>query len=331
MDDKAYEREAQWRRELEEFKRDINLVQYARELGYELERRRSSVASKYLRGPNGDKILVARDRRDDHWVYCNVHDERDNGTVVDFVQNRRQPRPGLAQVRQVLRDWLGRPDPVPAREDDRVVPVERDRLAIAARFEAARAVASSMYLEERGLCPEVLSDARFNSSWRQDARGNILFVHRDLDGISGYEVKNRQFTGFSPGGTKGIWHSAVRSSDRALVIAESAIDALSYHQLHPRADARYLSIGGTPTSAQLALLERAVGKMPAGSTIIAAVDADRGGDLLYNKLERAAAQSHVRFVRDSPTLSCAEDLKSIKDWNDVLQQRVRTREHGLYR
>ena len=53
--------------ELNDFKRDINLVQYARELGYEIVREKSCRSSKCLRHANGDKIIVARDRQDEHW------------------------------------------------------------------------------------------------------------------------------------------------------------------------------------------------------------------------------------------------------------------------
>jgi hypothetical protein len=331
----------QWRRDLEAYKREINLVEYAISCGYELRKKESYRAARVLKhAGDNHKIVVARDATDNHWVYFAIQPgyegvkgrgparNVDNGTIVDFILSRERGRFDMKQVHEECRGWLGRPDPLPPRPEHDVLPshpTERDRLAVAMRYQAAQVTAGHAYLQERGLSPQTLQDPRFRDSWRQDARGNALFVHRDAEGISGYEVKNREFTGFASGGIKSVWHSSARAGDKTLVIAESAIDAMSYHQLHPRSDARYMSIGGMPNDGQLALLKRAAAKMPPGSTIVAAVDADRGGDLLHGVLERSMAQPHVRFVRHSPSLD------RCKDWNDVLQRQARTCEHGLGR
>ncbi len=57
------------------------------------------------------------------------------------------------------------------------------------------------YLEGRGLNPRTI--ARFAGCIRTDGRSNACFLHQDDNGISGYEVKNKGFTGFVGGGTKG--------------------------------------------------------------------------------------------------------------------------------
>lgn len=319
----------QWRRDLDAYKRDVNLVEYAISCGYELRKKESYRAARVLKH-SGDnhKIVVARDATDNHWVYFAIQPGyvgpqgrgadrgADNGTIVDFMLSRARGRGDMKYVHEECRRWLGRPAPQRTRPEHEVQPShpsERDRLAVTMRFHAARAATSHPYLQERGLRIQTLQDPRFRDSWRTDRRGNALFAHRDAEGISGFEVKNRGFTGFASGGIKSVWHSKAFAGDRVLVVAESAIDAMSYHQMHPRADARYMSIGGMPNEGQLALLERAASKMAAGSTIIAAVDADRGGDLLHGVLERRMAQSHVRFARHSPAIERG------KDWNDVLR------------
>ena len=40
-----------------------------------------------MRHPNGDKIIVKRSA-DGHYVYFSVRDDRDNGSIIDFVQKR---------------------------------------------------------------------------------------------------------------------------------------------------------------------------------------------------------------------------------------------------
>ena len=46
-------------------------------------------------------------------------------------------------------------------------------------------------------------------------------------------VSSIRLTGFAKGEDKGLWFSAARAGDTALVIVETGIDALSYAALHP--------------------------------------------------------------------------------------------------
>jgi hypothetical protein len=47
--------------------------------------------------------------------------------------------------------------------------------------------------------------------------------------------------GFAPGGEKGLWGNRISPDDNTLVIAETAIDALSYFALKHPLGARYIS------------------------------------------------------------------------------------------
>ena len=144
----------------------------------------------------------------------------------------------------------------------------------------------------------------------------MLFVHTDDTGIvTGFEVKNHGFTGFATGGRKTAWQSAARPDNRALVITESAIDALSHHQLHPdpRSGTRYLSTAGHPSASQMELLDRVLTRLPPACTVVAAVDADVAGHALASRIE-ALVRGHgqLAFRREAPVGG--------KDWNEVLQR-----------
>jgi Toprim domain-containing protein/uncharacterized protein DUF3991 len=306
--------------ELDRFKRDIPLLRYAVErYGYQRARRESGCSSHVLRHPStGDKIVVRRSP-DGHWIYFSVRDDKDNGTIVDFVLARSH---GLSfgRVRQELRRWLGTPRPDRDDWTTRVAPpLVRDPRAVAEAFAAAHIGPTCAYLEARGLRRETLSDPRFAGTWRLGQRGNVLFAHRDEAGaLTGFEIKNRGFTSFSSGGVKTAWQSASHPEDRALVITESAVDALSYHELRGdlARDHRYLSTGGAPSGRQFALLDRIFANLPPGCAVVAAVDQDAAGTKLATALERlASVHMRVSFRRDSPTTD--------KDWNDVLQRTLR--------
>jgi hypothetical protein len=302
--------------ELHRFKSDIHFLHYAADrYGYRRDRRESSISSHVLRHPATDDKIVVRKDRDGHWTYFSVRDDRDHGTILDFVQ-RRGRHLSLGSVREELRSWLGTARPMPEALDlpRRSVPTERRPFAEV--FEAARAASTCDYLCARGLRPETLSDPRFAGTWRVDARGNVLFAHRDDTGVlTGFEIKNRGFTGFATGGTKSAWQSAALESDRVLVVTESAIDALSYHQLHRGQSeaARYLSTAGAPSAAQFELLEKLFCRLPREMAVVAAVDSDEAGHKLAGRIEALPRRlPRLYFRRDTPAAA--------KDWNEILQR-----------
>src|SRR5580700_1206091 len=90
--------------EFEAFKNSIDLRSYAAVLGYVLDRKESWRGSAVMRHPNGDKIIISR-KPDGHYTFFSVRTDRDSGTIIDFIQNRR--RSNLGAIRKELRSWLG--------------------------------------------------------------------------------------------------------------------------------------------------------------------------------------------------------------------------------
>jgi hypothetical protein len=173
------------------------------------------------------------------------------------------------------------------------------------------------YLErERALPSALLTLERFAGRVRMDDRGNAIFPHFDAEGLSGYEIKNKGFTGYASGGTKALWLSHEMPEDNRFVVTESAIDALSHAVLFPDDHARYASIGGKPNPQQPELIRAAVARMRVGSEIVAAMDADADGASLAAVVRRAvelSGRSDLRFVMQEPF--------GFKDWNDQLRAR----------
>lgn len=78
-------------------------------------------------------------------------------------------------------------------------------------------------------------------------------------------------------------------------------------------DARFLSTAGTLNPHQPALLRSAMGKLPAGGRVVAAVDHDDGGDAIAEQIEAvftALSRPDITLQRHSPEAAGA-------DWNDV--------------
>ena len=303
-------------RELDAFKREIDLRQFAVSLGYEMDRGESWRGSAVLRS-GADKIVVKRNGNG-HYVFFSVRDDSDNGTVIDFLQRRENL--SLGAVRQILRPWIGRPT-VPPRFP-RLEPAGADRMRVEREYRRMANAPRHPYLErERCLPASLLSSPRFAGRVRIDRRGNAVFPHFDMAGLSGYEIKNRGFTGFAAGGRKGLWFSHTRPGDRRLVLAESAIDALSHAVLFPDAEdrTRYASLGGKPNTKQPGLIESTVARLPDGAEIVAAFDADDAGRKLIDVVRLAVASAAREKGRNLHFLVHVPAQEG-EDWNQVLQR-----------
>ena len=288
--------------ELERFKA-LNLGELAASYGYALDRRESSRSSLVMRHADGDKIIIATGE-DGHAVFFSVHAEA-SGSVIDFVMHREGCNLGYA--RKALRAYSPSSFPTAlAQHIPKPRPSPHDRAALAAEWHRMRPYAGG-YLEGRGLTAATL--AAFADRIRLDGRGNTVFRHDDREGISGWEVKNRGFTGFAAGGRKALFACRAgmpaEASPSRLVVAESAIDAMSYYQ-HDPAPALVLSFGGEMSPEQPELLRHVLTKYPAAE-IVTATDADDEGDDYAARIEAVRPDA----VRARPPTG--------KDWNETLR------------
>ncbi|MFH1159255.1 MAG: DUF3991 and TOPRIM domain-containing protein [Pseudomonadota bacterium] len=295
------------------FKQTINLTQYAATMGYELDKKKSTKSSVAMRHGNGDKVIISR--RGNNWVYFSVHDDGDNGTIVDFIQKRTTKT--IGEIGQELQAWLGGgesfPDPHTYAQD--VEEQKYDRPRVQAVFKNARSVTAHPYLvTERKIPAAVMAEPRFKGRIYKDRYGNVMFPHRDAEGICGLELKNTGKSFLVKGSAKGLWTSNIFASDKTLVIAEVAIDALSYCAIFRKPDTAYAAVSGAMGPRQYVTVTELVRKMQSLETIILATDNDEGGDSIAEKLE-----AHIReqgfageIVRHSP-------MSRGEDWNDELK------------
>ncbi len=303
--------------ELEQFKSKINLVEYAQNNGYELDQKKSSINCIVLKDNQGDKLLFGLDKIEHHYFYYSLKDETDKGSIIDFIQKRKNLN--LGEVRKELRPWLNnnylatyKPTKKPSIK---LTPTSKDRYQIVAQFENFAPINNHPYLNQRGVSQDTINDPRFSKTIYLDNRNNAVFPHKDHDGICGYELRNHNFKGFSNGGTKGLWVSNSSSKDEKLVICESPLDCLSYHQLFPDDQTRYLATSGTLSEKQKDLLRPAFENIDQKKgEIIIATDRDVGGKKIAQELKEIAPKT-AQIFRHVP--------KHQKDWNEVLQAQIR--------
>ncbi len=298
--------------ELEDMKR-IDLRQYAAARGFVFDRKHSSRSSAVMRHPNGDKLIIAKNAQG-QYVYFNAVGD-DSGTIIDLIQSR--DRVSLGEVRKLLRPWLGR-DPAPLRNLPtlplELQPSEHNAAQVLAEWMKARPIGKTHpYLEdERKIPRDVLCHPIFHDRIRRDERRNALFAHFNQAGLCGMEIKNRGWTGFAPGGVKGLACSRPRPDDREMVVCETAIDMLSYAALKGIHGRRFFSTAGQISPMQAECLRSAFRNMPQGSTVVLAFDHDDGGKTLAVQVREALAPTGCPLTEDFPQMPGA-------DWNDVLR------------
>ena len=222
-------------------------MEYAQANGYTLERRESSHHSKIMSHENGDKIMVGT-TKGGHGVYCSLrNNDRDNGTIVDFVQSRRDM--DLREARRELRPWIGmgRMPERPLMPEQKPLPSSDLSIhQMTVDFSITKTVERQTYLENCGISKSTLADDRFRGMVREDDNGNVVFPHYTHGGLTGYEINNEDFKGFSEGGSRGVWVTNNVSSAEEIVVTQSAMDALSHAQMRETdKDTAYISVGGT--------------------------------------------------------------------------------------
>lgn len=299
--------------ELERFKTEINLSAYAAAQGYQILRRESSRNSVSMKHTNGDKIIIARGH-DDHWIYFSVRNDLDNGSIIDFVQKRQGGT--LGRVRQRLRQWVGHEAPSlsPDLYQPEVRKTAKDRQSVIAALARMQDVEEHPYLKSRAVGKETTSHQRFLGKVKIDGYGNAVFPHYDDEGLCGYEIKNKNFTGLPAGSEKGLWVSRCFAGDQELVIAESAIDALSFHGVHQWPHARYVSTAGSWSEKTAFLLRKAVEEF-SGSKVILAFDHDEAGHDYETKTRQVLAGIEKDIKAMYPPTSG-------DDWNDHLKKQT---------
>lgn len=300
--------------ELLQFKQ-LDLVQYALSRGFRVDRKASSQKSVAVRHINGDKLIIGQSS-DGTYFYFNAKGN-DNGTIVDLVQYLDGG--SIGDVRKTLRQyvpssvanvasWQTTSQPKTAFSRADVVAKWRDAKPlkeVRSYLSTCRSIPISVYL-----------DPVFAGRFRIDSRGNVLAVHCDEEGVCGFEMKNgtahrTTFTGFSPGGVKGLCVSRARPTDSTMVVAETFIDMLSVAALEGTRGIRFFSTSGRPSPKQVDLLKRASRRMPSGASVQLRFDNDAGGEEIAEMLEAAFGEEFL-VVRCFPAARGA-------DWNDVLR------------
>ncbi|RYU84849.1 toprim domain-containing protein [Hymenobacter persicinus] len=293
--------------ELDRFKRDIDLVDYAQRQGYTIKKESRRGDWHHL-VKDDEHVIVTR--KGDHQVYLNTGDDRDAGSIIDFAKTRGGDGHGLnlGQVRQQLREYLDGA-PAPARqyptqyatppdsarlnglpvgdpEQARQAEEERRTRLISEVLGVKKELTDRSYLHGRGITDATLDSPAFQGrifTAQQNEHKNTAFPLYNEHGLASVEQKNEHYKSLLPLPKNGIWVSHPTAGKdtpvERVVVSESAIDSLSHFQLRHGQDPKntlYIATSGTPTEAQVALIQRVIDKQQPQEVVLAN-DRDAGG------------------------------------------------------
>jgi len=301
--------------EIERFKSDISLTEYAASCGYDVDPRKTSAHSICMK--KGDSIIGISEGPRGHELYNDFEKGKGHGgTVIDFCQ-KVEGVGSLGQVRQKLREYTNsprppaavavpRPKPRPSPEA-RAAAVEREKRQLKPVAKPA-----ADYLKSRGIS-NMLDDPRFDNI-RQDAHGALAFPHYNKDGVSGCEKRGPEYKGFTPGGEKGLYCTRMPAECDKIIIGESGIDMLSHAECKPDPHAAYISVAGQMSQEQEAVLKDVISRH-SDKTFVAAFDNDAAGQRFAEDLQRICNAAGAECKIDLPPEPGA-------DWNKQLQTEI---------
>ena len=290
----------------------IGLVSYAEAHGWEKDKVKSSPSVTVLRA-GSEKIMITKGQRCQHEIFTN-RDRSNRGDIVDFACWVH----GWT-IKEAL-DELGGKDvttfpsgkSVTSTSEDSTASDEPDRKKCAKVWSEATWNPEPDYLLSRGLSSEVLNDDRFKDTFRTNSKGVVMFLHRDRQGMTGYELRGidaktgEKLKGFMRDGKRSLWYSNNLRSSGSIVICESAINALSHYQIFGW-DCAYVSFGGAISLKQKELLTGLFAKVAARyGQIIVGTDNDQAGSDYFTTMK---ALTETKLARHTPIDN---------DWNSDL-------------
>ncbi|TVT36780.1 toprim domain-containing protein [Hymenobacter setariae] len=318
----------------QQIKERVELPEILTHYGYALQKGEDLGKGKWHVFEGDDKLVVFKGRGGD-WMYFNSQDDRDKGSVVDWMKNRVstgrvvgiEQLPGRNMWQSVndhFRAYLN----LPESERPRLTLPPISETTPGEKFHSiytkdCRPLENTTFLESRGITKTTIENPQFAGrilnqlhTVQREGMPAKTFVNTAFpayhDGrVVGLELKGEGFKGQAAESqfARSLWLSKLPEGKPPthLVVSESAIDTLSYAQLHPGERVLYASTSGTLTQNKIFEMKRLLGeeRIPA---IKSAFDNDTQGHHFDTRLLAgfASEQNPMKVVREHEHLLTVE-------------------------
>lgn len=320
-----------------EFRTEISIIDLAKSIGYKLDNSKGQKWPVLVNQYNDDTIIIVNPNSSSNQGYFNPANDQDKGTLINFIKNRlgtefkndtsiSEP----ANINKVLYKYLNLE--IPAVNNDNVIkPPYKIYQHQDFNTNGLTSLINNEYLLFRNLNAELLISELFINkilSIQNNGFTNIAFPFTNKEEkILAIQKKNANYDGFTPGSQKEstVWHSNMPQKLEKIIVTESVIDALSYHQLKPSKDVLYVATGGSIAMGQIEVIRslRSFGNTSSNFIYVSAVDNDIAGKKYDIKLKELLHPDTVvidkpiskDFNQDLANISNIEKKKGIKIYN----------------
>lgn len=295
--------------EIEFFKTKVNLVSFVESFSFERDLKKSS-RHNFVMKKDDETLIISINKASGHWQYFNSLDSNDKGSIIEFIQNRKSLN--LGQVRKELRDFLNINHPVYSAPYENKKPLNKVNIKKIKAFIHHREIClSNDYLLSRLITEQTIQSNIFKGRILEGYKGAVIFPHFNEEGVSSYEVNNKDFKHFPEEGMKGLWLSRTPEFIQEIIFIESPIEGLSYYQYF-KEPTNILLVSGSGNWSKEAdkLIIKLIDKNP-NSKIKAAFNNDKGGHLQYERLV-------TLLENKAPVIKFFPDQQG-SDWNKKLR------------
>jgi hypothetical protein len=307
----------------QDFRNEISIIELALSVGYKIRKKEGMKWPVLKDEISGDKIIIVNPQSISNQGYFNPHDSKDKGTLINFVKNRigsifpyQNGKTEVGNINVVLYNYQSLPMPEKNlfKADIKNLGQEYSEKEFYLP-EGLSELKDPSYLYYRGIQSKTINSSEFKGkifSVKLKDYNNIGFPYCNSFGETiGFEIRNKQFKHVIEGSDRsiGIWHSNIPDILESVMLTESPIDALSYHQLKGKRNSLYISFGGSVTCGQLETVKSIIANSNASLKlkIISAVDNDEMGKIYTEKFKEAFSKN---IIEDYPRLNdYNEDLK----------------------
>lgn len=305
------------------YKDHIDFVDYAQQQSYEINNRKTSRSYVVMHNTiSQEVIIIYKNKHNGYQGYFNPNDLRDEGSVVDFQKFRSNN--DWKEVFSKLDGYLNElpPNYNPKVKIEPVGIVNREQ-AIKHQFHFLP-LTNTKYLNDRGLINETIFSPEFqhriyNKHFYENHKThvNIAFPLKNETGTIAAIIRNELYNKIEEPKMDASWISNTKykagQTDR-LVISESPIDSLSFHQLmKPKMIEKriYLATAGNLSDTQPRFIQLAIDTLIPRQIILANDNDNAGikqnlnliGVLSHPHSEQSQyIKTHLNLVQDAHAL-----------------------------
>ncbi len=292
----------QKKKQLENVKKNVNLVQHIASMGYQIVKSKTSKKWVVME-KTGDRVLVLSEKNEKgYYYYQSAYNANDKGTIVDFMLKRGYR---LDYIRGLSSQHL---DDIILQNVKKSPEIVQDKKMakeiVQAKLDSWTYDPSDNYLLKRGIKRNTIE--KFAIKTNSDTALFSLTLKNELVSAIVYNKKGKYF---EKGLNRGVSVLGTPQIADRIVICESPIDALSYDQLAAESGNKekiaYIATCGS-ISKEIA---QELATLPNKKSIILAFDNDEAGGRMAQQVEEILKGKKV--IRHTPNQG--------KDWNDVLR------------